>query len=67
VEPPTPRPKVLAWYRGYCLAMSLLYVVVFAAGIVVAVMHDALAEDGESSAICPRPFRAVSGLAVPRR
>jgi hypothetical protein len=47
--------------------MSLLYVVVFAAGIVVAVMHDALAEDGESSAICPRPFRAVSGLAVPRR
>lgn len=53
---------MLAWYRGYCLAMSLLYVVVFAAGIVVAVMHDALAEDGESSAIFWISYGAVIAL-----
>jgi hypothetical protein len=42
--PPIPQPpKVLAWYRAYSGAMAVLYLVVFAAGLGVAFMHDRLA------------------------
>jgi hypothetical protein len=43
----TPRPGVLVWQRIYCAVMTLLYLVVLGAGVVLLVVRGFLEDDPE--------------------
>ena len=56
------QPKVVFWYKLYCAAMMVLYFLILATGVVLAVFHKSIESDDPTNMLIAGIVCAVIGL-----